>query len=327
MIKLDKKALSKLKEFESKLDPQNPEAGSYQPKIIGYGEMSTVFNFSDPDLKGYAFKRMAIFQNNSEAKKYETDYIEYNKILNKTGISTPDYGCTALQKNQEGLVLYLSQGLLNPLCICHKAIHQISPSESLRLFNAILEKIHLVFDTNQKTQNKRKPVIKIGLDAQISNWCISNWNGKTNSLPKKIKLAYLDTSTPLIRKDSVLQLDPELFLRICPASLVWMIRMFFLKDVVERYFDVRSVIMDLIANLYKEKRSDLINDFIDLANNYLQKNWPNREPVKQKEIESYYKEDARIWSLFLGLRRLERWVRTKILHRPYDLILPGKISR
>jgi hypothetical protein len=44
-FKLNEKALNSLQEFENILNPQDPEAGAMNPKIIGYGEMSTVFCF------------------------------------------------------------------------------------------------------------------------------------------------------------------------------------------------------------------------------------------------------------------------------------------
>jgi hypothetical protein len=51
------------------------------------------------------------------------------------------------------------------------------------------------------------------------------------------------------------------------------------------------------------------------------------QPIDQKEVESYYREDALIWTLYLSFRRIDRFLRTKILRREYPYILPGKIQR
>ena len=56
--------------------------------------------------------------------------------------------------------------------------------------------------------------------------------------------------------DGVEQLDPELFLRSAPSFLVWLLRLLFLKDVVDRYYDFHLVAVDLIANFYKEQMRD-----------------------------------------------------------------------
>jgi len=50
-------------------------------------------------------------------------------------------------------------------------------------------------------------------------------------------------------------------------------------------------------------------------------------PITQKEVLSYYREDALIWRLYLNLRKLDRFLHTRILRKPYVYILPGKIKR
>ena len=47
----------------------------------------------------------------------------------------------------------------------------------------------------------------------------------------------------------------------------------------------------------------------------------------QKEVEKYYKEDKFIWQLFLGVRRANRFMNTKILGKRYEFTLPGEIER
>jgi hypothetical protein len=54
---------------------------------------------------------------------------------------------------------------------------------------------------------------------------------------------------------------------------------------------------------------------------------PDVKPITEKEVRSYYREDAMIWRLYLALRRFDRFLHTKILHKPYVYILPGKIKR
>ena len=142
-------------------------------------------------------------------------------------------------------------------------------------------------------------------------------------------LYYIDTSTPLIRISAKEQLEPDLFLRSAPSFLVWLIRAFFLQGVLDRYYDLHLVVVDLIANLHKEQRPDLIRDFIDAANSFFVHEASDLRinPITVGEVNSYYREDAFIWRLFLALRRLDRNIRTYILKRPYPYILPGKIRR
>ncbi|MBW7858218.1 MAG: hypothetical protein H3C43_08000 [Leptonema sp. (in: Bacteria)] len=309
-VKLSQSAIDKLQEFESQLDPANPESGPHSPYIIGFGEMSTVFGFGDSELTDFAFKRMAIFHSEDELVPYRKNFIEYCQLLVELNINMPDYGTVTIERKGQP-VLYVFQRKIDSDSIGHHYIQKTSVDESTELFKVILEKFDIVFN-----YNKNNPKLAIGLDGQISNWVYQN---KT--------LLYLDTSTPLMRKDGIEQLNSELFLRICPSYLVWVIRLFFLATVLDRYYDLRLVIIDLIGNLYKEKKQSLINPFLEVANQFLTKSHPELKPIKQKEIDAYYKEDAWIWRIFLFFRKLERFIKTKIQRREYELILPGNIDR
>ena len=50
-------------------------------------------------------------------------------------------------------------------------------------------------------------------------------------------------------------------------------------------------------------------------------------PITEKEVRSYYREDALIWILYLNMRKVDRFLRTRILRKGYPYILPGKIKR
>ena len=154
----------------------------------------------------------------------------------------------------------------------------------------------------------------MALDGQLSNWILTENN----------EILYIDTSTPLFKLNNIEQLNPELILKTAPSFLRWILRLFFLKDVMGRYYDHRLVYLDLIANLYKEQRPDLIPTAIEIINNYIN---VNEKPFDIKEVEKYYKEDKLIWTLFLAFRRFDKWFTTKILRRRYEFILPGKIKR
>jgi hypothetical protein len=323
-MNLKKNATSKLQQFEHQLNPQKPEEGSTAVKIIGYGEMSTVIKFDDPDLEGYAFKRMPIFRNADEVKKYNEDYKEYNEVLQGLGIKVPEYGSLSISGKNNKIVLYLFQKLIPSHCIINKIIHHVDENYSILIFKEILNILRNIY-THNKNAEENQNLIQIGFDCQLSNWADLNYHpGKKN--PGKLSLLFFDTSTPLLRKSGKEQIDPELFLRICPQSLVWIIRYFFLADVLNRYYDIRLTIIDLIANLFKEKKEDLIEPFIDISNQFLKQILPDFLPITMKEIRSYYREDALIWKLFLAFRKIERFIRLK-LRKSYDIILPDKIER
>ena len=67
---------------------------------------------------------------------------------------------------------------------------------------------------------------------------------------------------------------------------------------------------------------EVANDFLSSEANSL-----NIAPIEYEEVEDYYKDDASTWKLYLRMRRLHRFIRTKILRRYYAYILPGEIQR
>jgi hypothetical protein len=171
------------------------------------------------------------------------------------------------------------------------------------------------------------PRWQLGIDGQISNWVVEDMPAQ-GGLPERLDLRYFDVNTPLLRRDGVEQLDTELFLRSAPAFLRWVLRLFLLQDVVARYYDPRRVVIDLIANLYKEGRADLAPAWLAAANRFFAEELAGvgMQPIDEHEVRAYYREDAFIWRLYLGLRRFDR-----TLHgwtgRQYPYVLPGPINR
>ena len=61
-----------LKEFERGLDPAHPEKSKIPARVLGYGEISTIFEIQAETTKNLACKRMPIFKTKDEVAEYET---------------------------------------------------------------------------------------------------------------------------------------------------------------------------------------------------------------------------------------------------------------
>lgn len=314
-----------IERFEKGINLMNPHESTIPARIIGYGEISTIFEILDPSLRGLAFKRLPIFRTEEEICSYEQLFHEYNRIIREDiGISIPWCASVKVDPGYGNRVIYCIQEKLIEGSICNGLLHRFDLDSNLLLLRAVLKEMKKVHDYNA-SQGR----IELALDAQISNWAL-----RCDSLPAKltegdVPLVYIDTSTPLMRVDGKEQLDMELFLRSAPSFLVWLIKLLFLEDVVTRYYDPHLAVVDLIANLYKEQRDDLVEPFIAEANRFFTDELSHMqiEPVTLKEVRSYYREDALIWTLYLGLRRFDRFLHRNILSKPYPYILPGKIKR
>lgn len=302
---------SLLYEFESGLDPQNLHNSSIPATIVGYGEISAIFQINGNET--CVFKRMPLFQEQSAAISYEKMYHEYSNLLTQAGLRLPQHETRIVSIPDRPVSLYIIQEKFKGDRLCNHLVQNSDESYSLLLIEKILSHINKIWNFNHiKSQE-----IELAIDGQLSNWVYSHQ--ETGG-----QLFYIDTSTPLYRKNGIEQQNPELMLQSAPSFLRWIIRMFFLKDVMTRYYNAKLVYTDLVANLYKEQRPDLIPPVILLVNRLLSGEYT---PLTQKEVDRYYQEDKLIWRLFLAFRKADRFLTTKIFRKRYEFILPGKINR
>jgi hypothetical protein len=314
-----------LEEFERNLNPRRPEEGKVPAKVLGYGEISTVFEIGTSEQKDIAYKRMPIFNDMDELAEYERIFDEYNHLLSdEVGLELPPSDYMSVTSDSGRPVMFLAQQKLAPEAIGNKAIHMLPPNETVRLARAVLRELKKVW-----LYNGRKGKYEIGIDGQISNWFVKDFDPLNPRLPEEVELIYFDTSTPLYRVDGVEQINPELFLRSAPSFMLWLIRWLFLEDVITRYYDFRLVAIDLVANFYKEQLAGFIPDLVGMVNDYFSGEGAELgvDPITEKDVKSYYREDALIWTLYLSMRKTDRFLHTRIMRREYPYILPGKIKR
>lgn len=297
--------------FEKGLDPQNLSKAEVSATILGFGEISTIFQIGRDTA--IAYKRMPLFKHRRAAETYVQNFEEYCRLLKEAGLRLPLHAAAILELPHRPVVCYIAQEQLFKDRFGHKLIH----SEELETIRNFLETVVAEIEKVFKYNRLHATQIEIALDGQISNWHLSKKEPGA-------QIRYIDTGTPLYRKNGIEQLDPELFLKSAPSFLRWIIRLFFLDDVMNRYYDLRQVSIDLAANLYKERRPDLIPLAVDIINGMLFK---DITPVTEKEVKRYYQEDKIIWALFLAFRKVDRWLTTKILRKRYEFILPEDIKR
>jgi hypothetical protein len=322
---LSQAQLELLQEFEKGLDPRRPEESRIPAAVLGYGEISTVFAIEAEGLGGLAFKRLPLFYDKEEVDAYRSTYEEYNRLLTEeVGLRLPGYSHAFFPSQTGRPIFYIVQRRLPSDSIGHHALHLL-PREMVQvLVRRVLQELRRVWAFNRQQQRWQ-----LGIDGQISNWSIDEFDAQRPVVHEATTLTYLDTSTPLLRFEGIEQLDAELFLRSAPSFLVWILRLLFLEDVVDRYYDFRRVVIDLVANFYKEQRAELIPDILEVVNDFFAGEAADLgiQPIEEKEVRSYYREDALIWTLYLSFRRFDRFLQTRMLRREYPYILPGKIKR
>ncbi len=312
-----------LERWEATLNPRHPERARPPARVLGYGEISTVLVIDHPDLVHFAIKRMPMFQDEEEVTVYLTLHETYLQHLTRIGISVPETKLIPVPRQPGGWAIYILQRRLPEPCLAHRLLRRLALHDALRLTRAILDATRRVFHYNATNEAG----VALGFDAQIANWAVINLPEGDEHLPTEIQLVYFDTSTPLLRRDGKEQLNPDLFLRSAPSFLVWIMRWMFLEDVLNRYYDLRQVVLDVIANFYKEKRGEWIPALVKAVNRWREA-WPELTgPMYTvEEVRRYYRQDAFIWEFYLKARKLDRWLHG-VMGRDYPYILPEKIER
>ncbi len=300
-----------LKRFEAGLNPQDIQASAIPAELVGYGEISAIFQIGDDPTTVY--KRMPLFNDRLGAEKYEAGYHEYCDLLRQAGLHLPDSKTAVVQAAGRPVCLYIAQEKLPSEDFGHRLIHSLHKAEVAGLFERVIGEVAKTWRFNAA----HGPQLEIAVDGQISNWVLDTQRADPI-------LYYIDTSTPFIRRQGIHELDPQLILKAAPVWMRWLLEKLFVNEVLNRYYDARKNMTDLAANLIKEQCAGLVPLAVKVINRHLP---AGAAALAVKDVESYYREDRFIWSLFLGVRRLDRWMITRLLRRRYEFILPGKIER
>ena len=298
-----------LSRFEAGLDLRRPTASAIPATVVDYGEISAIFRVAGID--GLVFKRMPLFSSRSGADRYAQMVHTYCQLLSTAGLHLPPLETIVVALPARPVVLYIAQQHLPDASVCHRLIKRLDLRNCRDLMVDVVTAITDVWRYNALNA----PQTELAIDGQLSNWARP---------PGGRRLMYIDISTPLYRLAGIEQQDPELLLQSAPGVLRWVIRLLFLHEVMNRYYVPRLVAADLAANLYKEQLPELVPMTVAAVNAALPSDDP---PLTVGEVKRYYRQDKQIWRLFLGARRLDRWIKTRVLKRRYDFLLPGRIQR
>jgi hypothetical protein len=305
-----------LEAFEERLDPARPVRPSTGATIIGYGEISTVLAVTGRD--DVIVKRMAGFRTQGEVEAYCELVEEYCTLLRQRGVEVVATACQPIASRRNGRSVYLIQPRLPAAAIGNAILGQARGDDVKPLIQAVLERLAPVWAANAEADRPQ-----VGLDGQISNWA---W---IDGDPRSCRPVYLDVGTPLVRRGGQEAMDPELALRAMPAPMAWVVRRFLLQRVLDRYHELRSVVKDLVANFIKEGRADCLPVALEQINAWLTGPMAPHglAPLSEAEVQSDYAFDARMWTYFQACRRTDRWLKTRLLRRRYEYILPEAIRR
>lgn len=297
--------------------------------ILGIGEITTTIEVrgegwgklhpTEKRRMKLAYKRMPAFADRAGRDHYLKIHREYQDLLEALGIKIPWHDNLSYQRPDGAWVVYNRQERLPTRQVACLVIRDLDRDQGLDLFRLLLHKMTPLFQ-----HNLERPDLKIGFDAQVPNWVLTDYDPDQPRIRPDEPVLYIDTSTPLIRRGGVEQLDTELFLKSVPALFRPLLRRTALDHVLGRYYLPREVILDLIASFITHGRPDLVPDAVIEANRFLAEAAFGRSarPFTEKAIRAYNRQDVMIWKVFRTLKRMDRWFGEKFVGRTYEQRLP-----
>ena len=305
---------TRLQRFEERLDPAHPTAGDEPVEIVGYGEVSTAFALAA--LPGTICKRMAGFRDARAVAHYVEVIGRYLDILQGLGVTVADTQLVPVGTS----VVYLVQPRLPAEGLGHHLLREGDDATLLACLDRVLAVIGMLMRHNRAATDGRT----ITVDAQLSNWCFTVHAGAV-SAP-----VLLDVGTPYMRLRGIDEVGVEIFLAPIPPGIrAYYRRQRAVERYLDDYFDTHHILLDLVGNFYKEGRPDRIPLALAHINRWLVEDAADlgAKPLDAAAVERYYKRDAAALELFLKARRVDRFLRTRILRQRYNFILPGPIRR
>jgi hypothetical protein len=266
--------------------------------VLGHGEISLVVGWPG-DAPAAACKRLPVFPSTAHAQRYADVFSRYLDRLEQRGLHVVPSSLTFLTPGEDGRqVGYVVQPVLPGTSLGPEVLRAEAPDPDHPLLAAVVAGVLDVVDE------------RTGLDAQISNWAMHDGT-----------VRYLDVTTPILYDEQGLELDADVLIACYPWVLRPPLRRFAAPPIAAAYCDRRTVLLDVAANLHKERLVDWIPAVLEAANREL------GDRITREEVDRYYRSNARLWEVLLRLRRADRWWQQTIRRRTYPFLLPGSTER
>lgn len=299
---------------ERALDPGAPERGG-AVRVLGYGEISVALAVAD--LPGLVCKRMSGFAHEASATRYGRLVEDYLVRLGRAGVQVAPTDVVTVQRTGRPPVVYLVQPRLAADSL---GDHLLRTADDETLQSALTAALGVV---SRLARHSGEAGVQVALDGQLSNWSFADD-------PAAAAPVLVDVGTPFIRRHGEHAMDREVLLAPIPPGLrAYYRRKRLVEAYLDDYFTPRTVAVDLLGNFHKAGAAARLPLGLAVVDAWLAAGGlPGPlDPVSGQEVERYYRKDADLLALYLRLRRMDRFLRTRVLRRTYDYVLPGHVAR
>ena len=248
------------------------------------------------------YKKMPAFLHRADAEAYIEHYRDYNTLLrDEVGIAVPHFDARIVERESQ-VIIYVVQERVEPASVCHIILREIEAAAAERLFGAILREYTKLYRYNRRRAAEE---FQIGLDGQIPNWAIAGYGGNPSALTGEERLLYLDTNVPMIRIAGRDVVSTDMYFQALPGVARGLIkRMDLDTEVMDRYYQMRLIMLDFLGNILVRGRPDLLLRFVEMSNEVLAGPFAADDllPFTVEEVEAYYRRDVFIWRVWRSLK-------------------------
>lgn len=259
--------------------------------MLGAGEIACVLSWREK-----ACKRLPPFDDAARMEAYRAVLERYLELLHAAGVPFLETHLQSCARDDARVSAYVVQPQLDAASLLPARLLQAEPDEAMELFRAVLKHIRSFVTTRS------------GLDAQLSNWAVDDG-----------QVMLLDVTTPLLRDEAGRELlDTELFVAVLPSAIRGVVRRFYVKNLLDRFFHARGVILDLLGNAPNSGLAHLREPFLAEANLWLD------VPITMREVRSYHRWEKATWAALRRCLTLEQFWHRRVTRSPHPVLLPSE---
>jgi hypothetical protein len=267
--------------------------------VLGYGEVCSVLRLDAPGGP-YAAKRLPPFRRQSGLDRYQRVFAAYAAHLDAAGVRLAPTEVRALPARHGLRPAYAIQPIYPPERVAPAYLRACDVASGRVLADQLVDAVMRVASP------------RVGFDAQLANWVIDGDGG----------LRYIDLTTPLLRDERGReQLDVGVFVRSLPWGVRSLARVAAPRLVLRHFYRPRRILLDVTANLHKERLAQWIPIFVAAAHRRLE------HPFTARHVDLYYRGISLMWEVVQQMRRLDRAWQLRVRRRPYRFLLPHPTRR
>lgn len=263
--------------------------------ILGYGEVSQVMSLAKESGRGtagsaLAYKKMPPFPDRESVEAYAELFNRYHELLKEIGLNPPEHGIRQITRDDGTVTVFVTQARLPTESVASNIIGLVPSEDLITFFRMVLEEVRKIAMFNASS-----PDISVGIDVRIANWGVAGFSPLNPRIRGDETLYFVDTSTPLIRKNGEELLAPGFIPASAPFYMRGSARSQYLLESINRYYTTREIVVDLIADFITEKRPDAVPPLVEEANRFLKDRLDGFgiEPITEKEVRKSHRRERR----------------------------------